>query len=94
MQFKSVVVLTVDEAREDLVKHFTEFLTKNPSHLSALLREGKLNELPNFATVTLAQVMQLYRDNEVGKSVVGTTVDTVLVQNGTVLEVVYEKSGS
>lgn len=91
MKFKSVVVLTVDEARSDLVDHFTEFLVVNRSYLKTLLREGKLNELPNFDKATASEIMSLYRENNVGSAIVGDKVDTILVQNGTTLEVVYEK---
>lgn len=91
MQFKSVVVLTVDEAREHLVAHFTQFLTKNPVHLSSLLRNGKISELPNFATASPEQVMQLFRDNGVGKELFHeTAIDSVLIQNGNLLEEVYK----
>jgi hypothetical protein len=88
MQKKTVLVLSITEAKEELVKHFTKFLVDNPAHLSTLLREGKLNELPNFSTMSPAQVTQMFRDNQVLPAV---DVDAVLVQNRVTLEVVAEK---
>jgi hypothetical protein len=92
MQKKTVLVLTVQEAKEAMVKHYTDFLVSNPTHLSTLIRDGKLDELPNFATVTPSQVTQMYRDNAVGADVAQReSVDAVFVQAGNTLETVYEK---
>ncbi len=96
MQKKTVLVLTVQEAKDAMVQHYTNFLVSNPTHLATLIRDGKLDELPNFATVTPLQVTQMYRENAVGADVAQREgVDCVYVQlTDNSVHVVYEKTST
>lgn len=95
MQKKTVVLLNANDLKEAMVKHYTDYLVANPAHLADLLRAGKLDELPNLSTATLAQLAQMYRENHAGGDVAAREgVDLVLVQNAGTLEVLYERQAS
>ena len=93
MQKNTVLVLTLEETREALVKHYTNFLVSNPAQLASLMREGRLDDLPNLATANSRQLTKMYRENKVGDTLAAEEkVDTICVNvDCDTLEVVYTK---
>lgn len=87
MRNETVTILTVEEAKEDLIDFFTTFLTNEKVVLREMLKEGRMDQLPNFATVTTDGIIELYSSNCVGCKY----DNTVVIENNNTLVVVFKK---
>lgn len=92
MNKKTVIVLTLDEVKDAVIKHFVNFYVSSPVHLANLLREGKFHdELPNFKNMTTQQLVTLYKENGVVLSLNLVDVNFVVVRvDNSKLEVLFE----
>lgn len=91
---KNTLVLSVDEAKEALVKHYTDFLISNPVHLADMLRQGTFNtEVPNLRNAKPDALGVMLRDNGVGADLAtANNVDMVVLHTGVLeMQVIYCK---
>ncbi len=92
MMKKTMIVIDAAEARDALVKHYTDFLVSNPNHLAALLREGRLSaEIPNVGSLKDAALASMLRDNGIGAIIASNEgVDVVALHVSSFdLQIVY-----
>lgn len=83
MQNRNVMILSVEEAKQLLVKKVVDFYLSTPSLLESLILEGKFNELPNFANKSYKDIVDMCVVNNVADDTLkNNNVDFVLVGTG------------
>ena len=56
MKTEKLLILTVDDVKEQMIEFFTSVLVNDPANTRDLIREGKIYDLPNFARMNSAEV--------------------------------------